>query len=72
MKFQLTFKTPDVLQRLFHIEYQTDLDGIEAEEVYYQRQDCVMFATQFIEYGENITVEFDTEAKTAVAVPVRK
>jgi hypothetical protein len=55
MKIRLNFKTPDVLD---------NLDGEEAEEI----QEV---ADKFIKYGELVTVEFDTEKKTAIVIPVK-
>lgn len=54
MKFRLTFKTPDVLDQL---ESQFD----SKEDV----QDAVLFANNFVEYGEYISIEFDTDTKKA-------
>ncbi len=61
MKFRVTFKTPDALDYALD-DFPYDESREEAKEV----------AKQFIEYGEYITVEFDTEAKTATVVPLRK
>lgn len=58
MKFQLTFKTPDVL---------TELDG----DFGYDKntvEEAKAFAEKFLEYGEYITVAFDTELGTCVGV----
>ena len=54
MKFCVCFKTPDALDYL-------DLDEDESEE-------ALDFARQYVKYGEYITIEFDTDAGTAVAV----
>jgi len=53
MKFQLTFKTPDILDQ---IDTGSD-DEIER---------CRDFANRWIEWGEYLIVEFDTEEGTAV------
>ncbi|MHA2279672.1 MAG: hypothetical protein ACXAC5_02095 [Promethearchaeota archaeon] len=57
MKFGLFFKTPDVLDHIREDDSMTEDQRDEAEA----------FANNFLDYGENITVEFDTEAGTAVA-----
>jgi hypothetical protein len=49
MKFSLTFKTPDVADQIDDDEE----DGIEE------------FISQWIEYGEYITIDFDSNAGTA-------
>lgn len=54
MKFRLTFKTPDVVDQL-------DCDESKIE-------DCVKVVDMWTEYGEYITVEFDTEELTAKVV----
>jgi hypothetical protein len=84
MKFQLTFKTNDVLDPLLaeykmnthceaHFEYEpdcTDCTHIEdaAVENIEEIKDC---AEKFIKYGELITIEFDTESQSAVAIPAK-
>lgn len=56
MKFSVYFKTPDAL------DYA--LDGLSEDE----EREARDFAGKFIEYGECITVEFDTEEGTATIV----
>lgn len=53
MKFSLTFKTPDVTDQLNDIE--------DAED----RAKAESMVEKFLEYGEYITVEFDTESQSA-------
>ena len=53
MKFQLTFKTPDVLDQI---------DGPGKSSV------CIKTAKKFIEYDEYINIEFDTDTGTAVVL----
>lgn len=70
MKFRVTFKTPnatDAIDRELESEYNVDSDeryllGVAMKEL----------ASQFIEYDECITIEFDTETKSATVVPLRK
>ena len=52
MKFSLTFKTPDVVDQL------DDLDDKK-------RNDAKNFLEKWIEYGEYVTIDFDTKLTTA-------
>jgi hypothetical protein len=70
MKFSLTFKTPDVLDDLHNSI--TDADLVDNQEQAEQWQARIDFAEQYVKHGEYLTVEFDTEAKTATVVKVRK
>jgi len=54
MKVYLSFKTPDVIDQLD--EEEKDAAG--------------ELIKKFVEYDENITVEFDTETGTCVAVKI--
>lgn len=54
MKFTLSFKTPDVIDQA--------LEDIDEED---QREDIKRVADKFLQYGEYLRVEFDTEAQTA-------
>lgn len=56
MKFQLTFKMPDVLDQ---IEFRAPEDTEKAKKL----------AEKYVRMGEYITVEFDTDAETAVVLP---
>lgn len=84
MKFRLSFKTPDVLDQAFHDHMDTHCENCEEHD---PRCDacCALedkacqaisqikdMADKFVEYGEYITIEFDTTAQTATAVPLRK
>jgi hypothetical protein len=53
MQFTLTFKTPDVLDLAFPFRDPEDHKEIKS------------FAEKFVEYGEYIYIDFDTEAGTA-------
>jgi hypothetical protein len=57
MKLILTFKTPDILDQL---EDQTN-----SEE---EPEEAKAFVKSFLTYSEYISVEFDTEAKTATVL----
>ena len=83
MKFQLIFKTNDVIDRALseyknvhcetHFEYEPDctecthLEDAAVESIE-EIKDC---AEKFIKYGELITIEFDTESQSAVAIPAK-
>lgn len=82
MKFQVTFKTPDVLDPVLeghmdthcdeHEEHDPDCDACaELEE-----RGCMDMAiikscaNKFIQYGEYVTIEFDTDSGTATVQKV--
>lgn len=75
MKFRVTVKDPDVfadaVQEAVEDELATlDLHEDELEAVGEKRRERTMDAiSKWVEYGEYIVVEFDTEAGTAVVVP---
>ena len=58
MLFKLTMKTPDALQ--YAIE-----EAFDDPELRSQMEDL---ASEWMTYGEYITVEFDTDKKTCVVV----
>lgn len=59
MKFTVLFKTPDAVDySIDHLSYEEKVEAKEAAE-------------KFIEYGEYVRIEFDTETKTATVLPVR-
>lgn len=59
MKFNVLFKTPDA------VEYSTDHLSLE------EKVEAMETARKFVQYGEYITIEFDTETKTATVLPAR-
>jgi hypothetical protein len=84
MKFTVSFKTPDVMEYALapyvgvhceqHEEFDNDCDeccnvDCEAHDTCEEMNLC---AYNFIEYGECITVEFDTDDNTATVLPIRK
>lgn len=84
MKFQVYFKTPDVLDSVIrncqnefsHKEcetYDPDCAGcLAAEDIIIEKIDRIReCAEKFIEYNEYICVEFDTETQTAIVIPVK-
>lgn len=62
MKFRLTFKTPDVTAQI-----PADM-SLEYEERNSRLWEAIDFANKFLMYGESITVEFDTNARTATVL----
>lgn len=54
MKFILSFKTPDVIDQA--------LENIDEED---QREGIKCVADKFLQHGEYLSVEFDTETQTA-------
>lgn len=78
MKFRITFKDPDgvsdcvteaVENELKHILREPERVRNAAEEAY--SEEINEFIETWVEYGEYLTVEFDTEEGTATVVPVR-
>jgi len=56
MKLKLTFKDPD---RYVH--------GQPGEEI---PEEAAALVRKYVEFDEYVTIEFDTEAKTAIVVPL--
>jgi hypothetical protein len=73
MKFTVMFKDPDgVYDSLDHAakELAATVEGIDDDErealSETRREKIGQFVSRWITYGEYITIEFDTEAKTAI------
>ena len=78
MKFKVTMKDPDKLQDAEADAVRADLEkiaGLTADDrkaLYEVRLDAVREVTkQWFKYGEYLTVEIDTEAKTATVCAER-
>lgn len=75
MKFQVTMKDPDALHDACDDAAKEDVAklGLEADEaemlVENRAKKLRDFAGRWMRFDEYITVEFDTEAGTAVVVP---
>lgn len=76
MKFRITMKDPDGPYECIQDTAKEMVDAIkgieedEKESLVEKRVDWLRsFADKWMEYGEYITVEFDTEAGTATVVP---
>lgn len=85
MKFTVTFKTPDALDQLNseHMQpcakhlaedewgHEDCDDCVEADEAEKEKlQSMKEFAEQYIEYGEYVNIEFDTDTQTAIVQKV--
>jgi hypothetical protein len=73
MKFSLTFKSPDLFTNLpnfsceNHEEHNEDCDA--CIEIYEEKTaELKQFLKTYIKYEEYLSVEFDTEAKTATVL----
>ena len=76
MKFRVTMKDPDTLCDAItdavesSVAQMPDLDQEEREAVREKRRDTVSdVCGAWFRYGEYLTVEIDTDAKTCVVVP---
>ena len=79
MKIQVTFKTPDALEyaarnyaeffvnqnaKLIEQEYDGDVELFISDK----KEEFEQFAKRWIEYGECVTLEIDTELNTCVVL----
>lgn len=78
MKFRIPFKTPDAMTEGIRssllqagIPDAVDTDG-NMDMRMHPTRDMVQTAEQFIQNGEFVVLEFDTETQTASVVPFRK
>lgn len=74
MKFKVTFKDPDVVyDAITDAAKESIPDCITDEErealAELRRDELSEFTSKWVRYGEYITLEFDSEAKTATVVP---
>lgn len=76
MKFRVTMKDPDVLHDAIEeavdsaVDKMDGLDADEREAVKDKRKENVADSCcAWFKYGEYLTVEVDTDAKTCVVVP---
>lgn len=73
MKFKLTMKDADTLEASIRhavvgIEHTGTLTGKELDKI----EELKSLCRTWLRYGEYLTVEIDTEAKTCVVMPVEK
>ena len=78
MKFRMMMKTPDCLDMAIEdavgsmlYDFEGDKDAEEDKRIELT-QETKEFAEKWVKWSEYITIEFDTEAKTAVVVPVEE
>lgn len=78
MKFKVTFKDPDGVYESLDEAAEglaRDVVGVDDEErgeiAESRREKIKDFTERWIEYGEYLTVEFDTDEGTATVVPVK-
>ena len=74
MKFTVTLKDPDVLDDAINDAVDKSFpEGLSEEEKELladgRREEYRLFAGKWMKYGEYLTVEFDTEAGTALLLP---
>jgi hypothetical protein len=65
-KITVHFKTPDAVDAAIFDATGTEVHGNLTQE----QQEIKDALAKFIEYGESIEVEFDTEAGTATVIPL--
>lgn len=75
MKFTITFKSPDAVYDSIYAAASESVEGMDFEDpdeeldiVSMREAKLTEFVKPWIEYGEYLTVEFDTEAGTAEVV----
>jgi len=74
MKFKVTMKDPDTLYDAIEEAVTEDIDSSLPEDEREALAECRIekvrdLASTWFEYGEYLTVEIDTEAKTCVVIP---
>ena len=75
MKIRVTMKDPDTLHDAIEEAVNEDIDAALPEDEREALSGCRIekvrdLASTWFEYGEYLTVEIDTEAKTCVVVPM--
>lgn len=69
MKFQLMFKTNDVLDQ---VDGQIGGDGVKDDEDIQQDIDEMKeFCSKYIKWGEYVTIEFDSDTQTVTVLEAR-
>jgi len=67
MKFTVTFKCPDAVQEAIDMALKWS-DDPEDDDL---RDACEDVSEKFVQWGEMVTVEFDTDGQTARVLPVK-
>ena len=69
MKIQLSFKHPDMDSQFMDIVARRIDDDVECGDDVYEAADLFQdFSDKYLTYGEMITIEYDTETKTATVI----
>ncbi len=78
MNIKITFKDPDAPHNAVtdavaaQVAAMPDMDDDEREQLEESRREKAMeLLKPWLSHGEYITIEFDTDAKTAVVLPAR-
>lgn len=78
MKFDVTMKDPDTLGDAIDEAVRAELEKIEGldaedrEALFDRRREAVgEIAAKWFKYGEYLSVEIDTDAKTATVLPAK-
>ncbi len=79
MKFRVTMKDPDTLQDAISSAVETDVlmaDGLDSDEresvAEKRREKVAKLCSEWFKFGEYLTVEVDTEARTATVVSAKE
>ncbi len=73
MKFRVSFKTPDAVDYAIENVLGSERNALELnEDAFIAREEIKgtikEMCDKFVSYGECVTIEFDTETKTATVV----
>ncbi len=77
MRFTVTFKTPDAVDRAFG-DLTEEALGLEGDpedverDLSDRKDDLRTFLERWVRNGEVVYLEFDTESKTATVLPARR
>ena len=63
MKLTLVFKTPDVYEDA--LEEALDSELLDDDERESKKEEALKVLNRFIDYGDQVCIEFDIEAETA-------
>tara|TARA_R110000824_G_scaffold12226_5_gene53513 strand:- start:6539 stop:6757 length:219 start_codon:yes stop_codon:yes gene_type:complete len=72
MKFSVTFKTPDTIDRSTQ-ELREELSAYSeksVDEIFKDIAEATALTEKFVKYGEVINIEFDTDTGTATVLEV--
>ena len=77
MKFRISMKTPDAVdyavEDALANEFAADIHGMVDDEAIGDRKaELEELCKQWFSYGESVTIEIDTDAKTATVLRARR